>query len=196
MTLDLKAAEYTLGGLRPFPVAITTVDGGRTNGLISLSGGTMSIVAEAPRVSISLTKYNLTDSMVTSSGVFAMHLLGNDPEIIDKNLEILMTLGGTSGRDGDKMGGLRTKEGVTGCPILLDALSYVEGRVVHRLDCDECTFYVADVVASERLNRGGRLNIGEAWGKLPAEWLAAYEISHHPQVASARAMRGLPPLDH
>ncbi len=48
MTLDLKAAEYTLSGLRPFPVAVTTVDGGRANGLISLSAGAAAIVPEAP----------------------------------------------------------------------------------------------------------------------------------------------------
>ena len=57
MTLDLKAAEYTLAGLRPFPVAVTTNDGGRLNGLMSLSAGSMSIVPEAPRVAVSLTKY-------------------------------------------------------------------------------------------------------------------------------------------
>ena len=39
MTLDLKAADYTLSGLRPFPVAITTVYEGRANGLMSLSAG-------------------------------------------------------------------------------------------------------------------------------------------------------------
>ena len=39
MSLDLDAANYTLSGLRPFPVAVTTVSEGRVNGLISLSAG-------------------------------------------------------------------------------------------------------------------------------------------------------------
>jgi flavin reductase (DIM6/NTAB) family NADH-FMN oxidoreductase RutF len=192
MTLDLKAADATLAGLRPFPVAVTTNDGGHLNGLMSLSAGTMSIVPEAPRVTVSLTKYNLTNSMVMKSGIFAMHLLGNAPELIDKSLEILMTLGGSSGRIGDKMAGLRTKAGVLGCPILLDALSYVEGKVVHMFDVDESMIFVADVVAAERLNPGGRLNIGEAWGKLPPDWIEQYETNHHPQLQSARLYRGLP----
>jgi hypothetical protein len=46
MTLDLEAAEYTLSGLRPFPVAITTVSDGRPNGLMSLSG---AAAASSPR---------------------------------------------------------------------------------------------------------------------------------------------------
>ena len=32
MALDLKAADTTLNGLRPFPTAITTVAGDRANG--------------------------------------------------------------------------------------------------------------------------------------------------------------------
>ncbi|MGD9704579.1 MAG: flavin reductase family protein [Acidimicrobiia bacterium] len=192
MAFDPKIAEVTLGGLRPFPVAVTTNDGGRLNGLMSLSAGTMSIVPEAPRVTISLTKYNLTHDMVLRSGRFAMHLLGNADAIIDTSLEILMTLGGSSGRDGDKISKLRTKDGELGCPILLDALSYVEGRVVHHFDVDESSIFVADVVAAERLNDGGRLNIGEAWGKLPPEWIEQYETNHLQQLQSARRFRGLP----
>ena len=130
MTLDLKAAEYTLSGLRPFPVAVTTIHEGRPNGLMSLSAGAGGIVPEAPRVTISLTKYNLTHDLVLRSGVFAMHLLAATPEpALDASLRILMGLGGSSGRDGDKIAPFDTKPGVTGAPILLDALSYVEGRV-------------------------------------------------------------------
>jgi flavin reductase (DIM6/NTAB) family NADH-FMN oxidoreductase RutF len=191
MTIDLAAADYTLSGLRPFPVAVTTVLNGRENGLMSLSAGSAGIIFEAPRVTISLTKYNLTHDMVLESGVFAMHLLGNDEDLIDKSLEILMGLGGASGRDGDKMKAFRTKPGVTGTPILLDALAYVEARVTGSLDNDENTIFVGDVVASERFRKGGRLNIGEAWGKLPKEWIEQYDKNHEPQLESAKKYRGL-----
>ena len=192
MTLDLKAAEYTLSGLRPFPVAVTTVDGGRANGLISLSAGAAAIVPEAPRVTISLTKYNMTHDMVLDSGVFAMHLLAATPEpALDASLKIIMGLGGSSGRDGDKISQFDTKPGVTGSPILLDALSYVEGRVVASLDVEESTIFVADVVGAERLREGERLRIGTAWGKLPKEWIEQYEANHVPQLESARRNRGL-----
>jgi flavin reductase (DIM6/NTAB) family NADH-FMN oxidoreductase RutF len=123
--------------------------------------------------------------------VFAMHLLGNDADLIDASLEILMGLGGTSGRDGDKLEPFRTKPGVTGSPILLDALAYVEGRVSGSLDNEENTIFVADVVASERFRKGGRLNIGEAWSKLPKEWIEQYDHNHLPQLESAKRFRGL-----
>ncbi len=192
MALDLDAANYTLAGLRPFPVAVTTIDNGRVNGLMSLSAGAGGIVPEAPRMTISLTKYNLTHDMVVSSGLFCVHLLGNDPDIIDASLNILMTLGGSSGRDGDKLDGLATKPGQTGCPVLLDALAYVECKVMNSMDAEENTIFLGDVVASERLRKGGRLNVGEAWGKLPKEWIEAYDANHVPQLNNCRMHRGLP----
>ena len=82
--LAMAAADYTLGGLRPFPVAVTTIVDGRRNGLMSLSAGSAGIIREAPRVTISLTKYNLTHDMVLESGVFAMHLLCNDEDVIER----------------------------------------------------------------------------------------------------------------
>ncbi len=57
MTLDLKVADLALAGLRTFPVAITTLHEGRSNGLMSLSAGMASIVPEAPRVTVGITQY-------------------------------------------------------------------------------------------------------------------------------------------
>ncbi len=189
MSYDPEVANRVLAGLRPFPVAITTVDGGVANGLMSLSAGSASIIPEAPRATISLTKYNKTHDMVVNSGLFVMHMLSAEADRLDKSLEILMTLGGSSGRDGDKIGKLRTKTGETGAPILLDAHSYVEARVVGTLDVEESSIFVGDVVASEILNDGQGLRIGEAWGKLPADWIAQYDANHHPQLENARARR-------
>ncbi|GAA1970489.1 hypothetical protein GCM10009798_34060 [Nocardioides panacihumi] len=189
MTVDFDAAAKVLGGLRPYPVAVTTIDGGFANGLMSLSAGAASIIPEAPRATISLTKYNLTHDMVVRSGVFVMHMLSAEDEQLEQSLEILMTLGGSSGRDGDKIGKLRTKTGVTGAPILLDAHSYVEARVTGTLDVQESSIFVGDVVAAEILNPGRRLQINEAWPKLPAEWVERYEANHVPQLENARSRR-------
>jgi flavin reductase (DIM6/NTAB) family NADH-FMN oxidoreductase RutF len=189
MTVDFDAANNVLAGLRPYPVAVTTIDEGFANGLMSLSAGSASIVPELPRATVSLTKYNKTHDMLLHSGVFAMHMLSADPEEIDKSLEILMVLGGSSGRDGDKISQLRTKPGVTGAPILLDTHSYVECRVTGTLDNDENTIFVGDVVAAEVFSSAQRLRIGEAWAKLPKEWIEKYEANHVPQLQSARDLR-------
>jgi len=192
-SLDLAAADAVLSGLRPFPVAVTTTAGGRANGLISLSAGSGSVLREAPRVQISLAKRNLTHDLVKESGVFAMHLLaGGDGEVLAASLAIIMTLGGSSGRDGDKIATLATATGVTGSRILTDALSYVEGRVVASLDTEENTLFLADVVAAERLRRAPRLDIGAAWKALPTEWTQSYERGLVHEYNAARRGRGLP----
>jgi flavin reductase (DIM6/NTAB) family NADH-FMN oxidoreductase RutF len=193
LDLDLKAAEFTFQGLRQIPVAVTTTYGGRANGLMSLSGASAGILPEAPRVTVSITKYNFSHDLILNGGVFAMHVLGNDPDLLPTSLAILMALGGSSGRDGDKLAGLEVKQGLTGSPILLGALSYVEARVTGSLDNDENTIFVGDVVAAERLHKGRKLDIGEAWGKLPHEWIEQYEANHEPQMDHCRMMRGLVP---
>lgn len=189
MAIDIEAANRVLAGLRPFPVAITTVDGGFANGLMSLSAGSASIIPESPRATVSLTKYNLTHDLLLKSGVFVMHMLSAGDDEVDKSMEIFMTLGGSSGRDGDKISKLRTKTGVTGSPILLDAHSYVECEVVASLDVQESTIFVGDVVASEVFSTASRIKVGEAWGKLPADWIEQYDANHVPQLQSAKDHR-------
>lgn len=191
---QLQAASSTMAGMRPIPVAVTTTDGTRSNGLISLSGGPASIVPEAPRAMVGITKYNLTHDLIAAGGVFVIHVLGNADELIDASVEIIKALGGRSGRDGDKLAGLRVGSGVTGAPILLDALSYVECRVTGSYDNEENTTYYGDVVAAARLHRGGKLDIATAWSRLGSGWTDQYELDHEPQIAHSRAMRGLPPI--
>ena len=48
------------------------------------------------------------------------------------------------------------------------------------------------MVAAERLHRGEKLAIGEAWGRLGKDWTDQYEHDHSGQVNHCRQMRGLP----
>jgi len=193
MTLDLKAADFFFLGLRPIPVAVTTICDGRTNGLMSLSGTSAGIIPEAPRGSVGITKYNFTHDLILNGGVFVLHVLGASEELLPTSLDILMTLGGSSGRDGEKLDKLNTTTGVTGAPILTDALAYIECEVTGSLDNDENTIFVGDVVAAGRQHAGPKLDIGTAWSQLPKEWLDVYNERHHPQEDHCRIMRGLAP---
>lgn len=162
------------------------------NGCIALSPGSGSVVPEAPRVTVALSTPNLTHAMVRESGVFAVHLLSGEDTDLEASLAIIMGLAGSSGRDGDKLSAFPIRDGATGSPILLDTLSYVEGRVIDALVTEENTIFLADVVAAERLRPGRRLAIAEAWAKLPSSWVETYERDHHDQEDLARAARGLP----
>ena len=156
-----------------------------------MTGLPASIVPEAPRVLVELWKANLTHDMVCASGVFAVHLLPATPrEALGVSLSLVRTLGMRSGRDEDKMAGLSLRRGVTGSPILTDALGYVEARVVATLDGDEMTVFLGDVVAGECLHEGTALTMQMAHEQMSAEWLDEWERNHRRQLAEANRRRG------
>jgi flavin reductase (DIM6/NTAB) family NADH-FMN oxidoreductase RutF len=193
MTIDQSALDRFIVGIRPPVIAVTTHFDGRDNGMIVLSGAAGSVIPDAMRMSVNICKSNFTHDLVMQSGVFAMHMLAcGDEAAFARSVEIVQTLGGHSGRDGDKMGRLATKRGVTGAPILMDALSAVECRVVRSFDCDEMTFFLGDVVGNEKLAKGMPLSAVQLWGALPPEWTHEYERRHTDGLqAQARRDRGL-----
>ena len=182
----------TLAALWSPLLAITTTHQGRSNGLIAATGVFASIVPEAPRVLVELEKATLTHDLILASGAFALHLLPSAPaEALAASVSMVRSLGMRSGRDGDKLGAFPIRTGVTGSPILTDALTYVEARVVNTLDGEELTAFLADVVAGERLRDGEPLTLRILGEHMPAEWQAEWQASLGRQLAEARRRRGL-----
>src|SRR5918911_3299553 len=99
-------------------VAVTAARGGRTNGLISSTTVTASLLPEAPRVSVLLSRASLTREFVLASGVLAVHFLPAD----ERGLELFRALGFHSGRDASKLDHVATHVGSVGAPILADAV--------------------------------------------------------------------------
>ena len=121
-------------------VAITTAAGGRRNGLIVNSAQRASLVPSIPRLSMYISKPNLTHDMIYGSGVFALHLLRTD------QFDLIWHLGLQSGRDVDKLASLKTAVGVTGCPLLEDCMAGFECKVVNAMDTGAATFFLGEVV--------------------------------------------------
>ena len=193
MSIDQAAVDRFVFALRPPVIAVTTHFEDRDNGQIVLSGQAGSIIPDEMRFSVNICKPNFTHDLVAQSGVFALHLLRRDSdEALANSLEIVKALGGHSGHDGDKMGGLRVKRGVTGVPILADALSVVECRVVKAFDCEEITLFLGDVVGCEKMAGGLPLDVTRLWTTLPKEWVKEYEHRHTSGLmAASRKARGL-----
>jgi flavin reductase (DIM6/NTAB) family NADH-FMN oxidoreductase RutF len=182
----------TLAALWSPLLAITTSHEGRANGQIAVSGLSASILPEAPRVLVELWKANYTHDLVLASRVFALHLLPADPhDALAASLALIRRLGFRSGRDVDKLADLSWRPGVTESPILADALTAVEARVVGTLDGGEMTVFLADVVAGERLRVGTPLTWRVARDSMPPEWLAEYDANQQRQQEAARRLRGL-----
>jgi len=132
---------YTLLRALTSPVvAITTSAGGRRNGLIVNSAQRASLVPTIPRLSIYVSKTNFSHDLIYTSGVFALHLLRTD------QFELIFQLGLQTGRNGDKLAGLKLAEGKTGCPLLTDCIAGCECQVVNAMDTGASTFFLGDVV--------------------------------------------------
>lgn len=173
-------------------LAVTTIYEGRVNGQIAVAGLSASILPDAPRILVNLWKANLTHDLIHASGVLAVHLLPDTAADILTTLNLIHTLGLRSGRDDDKMSAIPWRPGITGSPILADALTYVEGRVITTLDAGEMTIFLADVVAGERLHDGDPLIWRAARAQMPHDWLDEYEADQQRQRTEARRLRGFP----
>lgn len=121
-------------------VAITTSANGRRNGFIVNSAQRASLVPSIPRVSIYVSKTNLSHDLIYTSGLFGLHLLRND------QFNLIYHLGLQSGRDVDKLSTIETIDGVTGCPLLEDCIAAFECQVVNAMDTGASTFFLGEVV--------------------------------------------------
>ena len=159
--------------------------------MIATTGVFASLVPEAPRVLVELAQASLTHELVLASRVFALHLLPATPsDALQTSLSLVHTLGMRSGHGEDKMAEIALRRGVTGSPILADALTYVEARVVGTLDGGDLTVFLADVVDGGRLRDGEPLTISVLRERLPQEWHAEWARSRERQLQEARRRRG------
>ena len=85
-----------------------------------------------PRLLVCTRNDTVTDEVVEQSRALAVHPLGVEQEAWVAHFS-------HTGRDVDKFESLRWRPGVTGSPILEDAMGYVEGEVIASLPCGDHT---------------------------------------------------------
>lgn len=164
-------------------VAVTAAHEGRANGLIASTALTASLLPERPRIAVHISRPSLTHDLLLASGSFAAHLLPTEA------LDVFHALGMRSGHDGDKLAGIATRPGITGSPILTEAVAYVEARVIGTLDAEEMTFVLADVVGGARLRDEPFLTIELVRERMPPEWQEEWELRRERELREARRLR-------
>ena len=183
----VPGAESVLAELWSPIAALTAADGRRAGGLITSTAVTTSLLPEAPRVAVILGRSQQTHELVLASSAFAVHLLPAEP--LERSLAIFKAFGFHSGREGDKLAQVPWHPGVTGAPVIDEALAYAEARVVATLDADDVTVVVGEVVAGERLRAGPHLTIDAVRGHLTSADWSAWEARRAEEIAAARSLR-------
>ncbi|HEY7535875.1 MAG TPA: flavin reductase family protein [Thermodesulfobacteriota bacterium] len=149
-------------------VAITSSWQSRVNAQIAVTVVTASIVHSFPRLLVGIWKGNYTHEFIINSRAFAVHLLRKD------QLEIVRNFGFYTGREREKLNNTPYSKGTTGSPILKDAHSYADCRVINAMDGGDMTAFLVDVVDGGISSGGEWMTLDYFYYTAPAEWISEY----------------------
>jgi flavin reductase (DIM6/NTAB) family NADH-FMN oxidoreductase RutF len=150
MTEPDKKAIAALNTISYGLYVISSIKDGKTN---AQCGNSLFQITSSPRrIAVSINKTNYTFEFIQASGVMAINVLGQN------QIPYVKHFGLQSGRKVDKFARVKYETRQTGCPVLPDALAYLECRVImpNCVDCGTHKLFVCDVL------EGGVLNPGEA----------------------------------
>jgi flavin reductase (DIM6/NTAB) family NADH-FMN oxidoreductase RutF/rubredoxin len=120
----------------------------RGNGFISNT--VFQVTSDPPKFAACCNKDNLSAEIIASTGLFSVTVLHQDADAA-----LIGKFGYRTGRDLDKMEGMRLKYGETGVPIVLDdAIAWLECRVVETFDVASHLIFIGELVAAEILDEG------------------------------------------
>lgn len=139
--MDLKALQKIGYGL----YIVSSRKGDNLNGQIANT--VFQITSDPPTVAVSINKNNLTWEFIKESRVFAVAVLCQDTP-----LDFIGRFGFKSGRDVNKLEGIKYKIGQTKAPIVIDnAVSYFEAEVINEMDMGTHTVFAGRIVDAEVL---------------------------------------------
>jgi flavin reductase (DIM6/NTAB) family NADH-FMN oxidoreductase RutF/rubredoxin len=142
--MNLKALRYCSYGL----YVISSRKGERLNAQIANT--VVSVTSDPATIAVIISRQNLTHEFITDSKAFAASILSQDTPV-----SFIGHFGFQSGRDVDKFKDIKYKAGETKVPIVLDnTLSYLEARVVNKLDVGSHTIFIGEVAGAEILREG------------------------------------------
>lgn len=127
---------------------VTSRDGDEMNGQIVNT--VIQVTSDPPRVAVIINKKNLTHDFIAKSRVFGVTVLDESTP-----MKFLGPFGFRSGRDINKFSEVQFKEGLTGCPLVIEnAVSLLEAEVFDQIDLGTHTIFVGNAVNTEVLREG------------------------------------------
>lgn len=142
--MNLKALYSISYGL----YVISSRKGDRFNAQIANT--VIQVCSEPPTISVCINKRNLTHEFIEDSGVFTVSVLSQDTP-----LNFIGHFGFKSGREAAKLKEINYKIGETKAPIILDnTLSYLEAKVIKKVDTETHTIFIGELVGAEVLRQG------------------------------------------
>lgn len=149
--------EKELLGKIPYPLALITACHQDIKNAMPISW--VAQVSSKPFLIMAAVKdIRYTHNMIKESGRFALVFLGADqldlvPKFKDKDPE-----------KARKFAGLKVSETPSGCPVLDDALGWLDCKVISSTKPGDHTLFIAEITASKVLKKGEGLTVAH-YGK-------------------------------
>lgn len=105
----------------------------------------MEVSFDPPLLALSINPEHASYPLLKASGTFVVNVLREDQS------ELARHFGTRSGRETDKLAGIRTRPSGGGAPVLLDAAAYLECRVTGSMPAGDHVVIVARTVGGELL---------------------------------------------
>jgi flavin reductase (DIM6/NTAB) family NADH-FMN oxidoreductase RutF len=119
---------------------VTSRHGDRSHGMTVNSF--ISISLEPPLVTVTMANSTRTFALVQQSGIFAVTILASPQQPLAE------LFAGRIADGGDRLAGLDVFTMVTGAPLLMGGLGFVDCRVVHAHPLLASTLFIGEVVAA------------------------------------------------
>lgn len=161
--MDDTAASALFAWLDREVWLVTAQAEGQRSGLIATYVSQVSIIPDLPRVLIAIAERHCTGKLIRKSNAFALHLLG------ESQISWIPRFGLQSGESVDKFHSLTYANGVTGSPLLEDAVGWMDCRVEAEMGIGGRTVLLGEVVQSQVTCYGPPLTLKQVQEHAPAE---------------------------
>ena len=142
--------------LRLFPYglyAVTVRDGAEVNAFTA--NWLTQVAFEPPMIAVAVENDGHSIGLLRRSGVFAVSVFASGQR------DLAGQLGRSFARNPRKLDGVAHRPAANGCPVLADALGWLECRVTGELPAGDHTVFVAAITEAGILREGAALTMAE-----------------------------------
>lgn len=138
MAVDDAQFKHALSHFASGVTIVTTAHDGVDYGLTVASFASLSL--NPPLVLVCISAGSSSHEPIARSGAFGVSILGSDQEAVS---------GRFAARGGDKFAGLEIRRGMTGVPLIGNALATLECRVHQQVKGGDHSIYIGEVVDTQ-----------------------------------------------
>lgn len=138
MAIDQDEFRRVLGHFATGVTVVTTVYEGVSYGITVSSFTSLSL--DPQLVLVCINKSVTSHAALQAAGTFAVSILAETGEYLSRHF---------ASPDLDKFKGVAYRPGITGAPLLVDALATLECRIVQQADGGDHTIFIGEVLTAD-----------------------------------------------